>query len=149
MLHLTFLLHKMNWLHATYFSQGRVVLMERSEEYKKYITAKSNIVAASKAREECWQCNVFILPFNIIVMVLFLKWHLHIVELFNFKLDSADLTIIVNLGLTPSHNGKSLYRFRPIQATWFLLIEFYLNKRLINIYNQCSFGCSTSSVKQI
>ncbi|XP_016887978.1 uncharacterized protein LOC103387928 isoform X2 [Cynoglossus semilaevis] len=41
---------------AIYFTQEEQdIIMQSYEEYRKTITAKSNTVAANKAREECWQ----------------------------------------------------------------------------------------------
>lgn len=56
--HLTRLPHKMNQSHAASFRKAeQVVIMESYEEYLKYIyiTAKSNTVAASKAKVNCRQ----------------------------------------------------------------------------------------------
>ncbi|XP_068506045.1 uncharacterized protein [Syngnathus scovelli] len=41
---------------AAYFThEEQTIIMEGYNEYKEMITAKSNTVAANKAREECWQ----------------------------------------------------------------------------------------------
>ena len=57
--HLTLLLQKMDWSCAAYFNQEeQVVRMDSYEEYKNVIMAKSNTVAANKAREEFWQKTV-------------------------------------------------------------------------------------------
>ena len=46
----------MDWSQATYFTQDeQIVIMQGYEEYKETITAKSNTVAANRAREGCWQ----------------------------------------------------------------------------------------------
>ena len=54
--HLTLFPHEMDQSRAACFSQEeQIIITERYEEYKYIITARSNTVAANKAREECWQ----------------------------------------------------------------------------------------------
>ena len=47
---------KMDRSRATYFTQDeQILIMQGYEEFKETITAKSNTVAANRAREGCWQ----------------------------------------------------------------------------------------------